>query len=123
LHPLPDAERLLDLNRESGEQVAERVLQREADNNGADGGCGQQLLAQQHRADHDEEDDDGEVLDDRREAIGGAILAPGVGDERDRGVDDREDDRQPRERVQELDVTQPLPRSDLKKREAEDQPR
>ena len=75
LHPLADAERLLDLNREPGEQVAERVLQREADHDRADGRRRQQLLAQQHRADHDEQHDDGEVLDDRREAIGGAILA------------------------------------------------
>ena len=35
-HPVADAERLLDLNREAGEQVAERVLQREADDHGAD---------------------------------------------------------------------------------------
>ena len=70
----------------------------------------------------DEEHDDGEVLDDRREAIGRAILPPGIGDQRDGGVDDRENDRQARERRQELDVAQPLPRGDLEERETEDQP-
>ena len=123
LHPLADAKRLLDLNREAGKQVAERVLQREADHDRADRRRRQQLLAQQHRADHDEEDDDGEVLDDRREAIGRAIQPPRIGDQRDRGVDDREDDRQARERRQELDVAQPLARGDLEQCEAEDQPR
>ena len=123
LHPVADAKRLLDLNREAGKQVAERVLQREADHHRADRRRRQQLLAQQHRADHDEERDDGDVLDDRREAIGRAILPPRIGDQRDGGVDDREDERQAREREQELDVAQPLPRGDLEQREAEEQPR
>ena len=123
LHPLPDAKRLLDLNREARKQIAERVLQREADDDRADRRRRQQLLAQQHRADRDEENDDGEVLDDRRKAIGRAIRSPGIGDQRDRGVDDRQNDRQARERQQELDVAQPLARGDLEQREAEDQPR
>ncbi len=36
LDPVADAERLLDLDAESGEGVAQRVLQREADDDGAD---------------------------------------------------------------------------------------
>ena len=35
-HPVADAERLLDLNRQPGKEVAERVLQREADDHRAD---------------------------------------------------------------------------------------
>ena len=85
-NPVADAEGLLDLDGEAGEEVAERVLQREAHDHGADGGGGQQLLAQQHRADHDEEADDDDVLDDRGEAIGRPVLAPRVGEQRDRSA-------------------------------------
>ena len=35
-HPLPDVERLLALDRQAGEGVAERVLQREAEHDRAD---------------------------------------------------------------------------------------
>jgi hypothetical protein len=119
---MTDSEWFLDLNGEAGKQVAERVLQREAHDNGSNGRRGQQLLAQQHRADHGEEHDDDEVLDDRREAIGRAIQPPRVGDERDRGVDEREDEREARERRQDLDIAQALPRGNLEKCEAEDQP-
>ena len=49
--PLPHAERLLDLDRQPGEEIAERVLQREADDDGAHRGGGEQLLAHQHGGD------------------------------------------------------------------------
>ena len=51
-HPMADAKRLLDLNREAREQIAERVLQREADHHGADRRRRDDFLRQkQHRRD------------------------------------------------------------------------
>jgi hypothetical protein len=93
-----NTERLLDLNRQAGKQVPQRVLQRETHDHRADRRRRQQLLAQQHRADDGEQRDDGDILDDGRETIRGAIQAPGIRDQRDRGVDDREDEGQARER-------------------------
>ena len=76
--PVADAKRLLDLNRQPGEQIAERVLQREPDDDGADRGRGEDLLLQnQRRGDREETDDDG-VLDDGRKAIGQPIDAPRI---------------------------------------------
>jgi hypothetical protein len=97
-------------------------LKREADHDRADGGRGEQLLAQHHRADDREQHDDQEILDDRGKTIRGAILPPRVGDDGDDGVDDRENEREAGERRQELDVTQPLLGENLEKREAENQP-
>jgi hypothetical protein len=49
-------------------------------------------------------------------------LFPGIGQQCDRRVDDGEDERQPRDRCQELDVAQPLADSKLENRETENQP-
>ena len=49
--PVADAERLLALDAEAGEGVAERVLQREADDHGADRRRRQQLVLEDERRD------------------------------------------------------------------------
>ena len=86
-HPVADAKRLLDLNRQPGKQVAQRVLQREADHDGADGGRRQHLLLHEQHGHEREQRDDDRVLDDGGEAIGQAVFAPGVqqGDDDQRG--------------------------------------
>jgi hypothetical protein len=49
-------------------------------------------------------------------------VPPGVGNQRDGGVDDGKNEREARQRRQELDVTQPLPDCEFEKPEAENQP-
>ena len=92
---MPHAEGLLDLDRHAREEIAERVLQGEAHHHGADGGSREQLLAHQHRRDDEEQPDDGDVLHDGGEAIGGAAVAPRVDQQRDDEVDEGEDEDQP----------------------------
>ena len=48
-HPLADVKRLLALDREAGEGIPQRVLQREAEHDGADGGRRHELLAEERR--------------------------------------------------------------------------
>ena len=104
LHPVADTKRLLDLNREAGEQVAQGVLQGEAQYHRADRRRGEQLLAQQHGADRHEQRDHGGVLHDAREAIAWPIVAPLVGGQRYNGVDDRQHQDEPGQARQQLDI-------------------
>ena len=81
--PVADVERLLALDRQAGEGVAERVLQREAEHDGADRRGREQPIAEEGRATSDQADDD-EVLEDRREAIRHAIEPQRVDRDQDR---------------------------------------
>ena len=67
-HPVADAERPLDLNRQAGEQVAQRVLQREPEHDGAHRRRRQDAIAQNERRDHAEEQNEKRVLHDRQES-------------------------------------------------------
>ena len=77
-HPVADAERLLDLNGEPGEQIAERVLQRQPDDDRADRGRRHHAIAKDQRRDEREQRDDERVLDDVGKALGDPIGAPGI---------------------------------------------
>ena len=65
--PGADPERLLTLNRQPREGVSQRVLEREPDDGGADGGCRQELVAEYESGDDGEQADDDRVLEDRGE--------------------------------------------------------
>jgi hypothetical protein len=119
---MANAERLLDLDRQAGEQVPERVLQREANHHCAHARRREQLLAQQQRANHGEDRDHAEVLDDGGELVGGAILAPGIDEQRDRGVDDRQNQREAGDRRQQRGIAETLADRQLQDCEAGDQP-
>ncbi len=84
-HPVADAERLLDLNRQPGEEVAEGVLQREADDDGAHRRGGEHLLVEQQRRRHREQGDDDDVLHDRRHTFRDAVRTPRVEQQADGG--------------------------------------
>ncbi len=77
-HPIADTERLFHLDGEAGEQVAQRVLQREPDHHGAHRRCGEDALLKNQRGGHREERDHERVLDDVRKALGKAIDVPRI---------------------------------------------
>ena len=72
-NPVADVERLLALDRQPGERVAQRVLQREADHDRADRRGRQQLVVEHEGRHQHQQADDDEVLEDRGIAIGDAI--------------------------------------------------
>jgi hypothetical protein len=90
VHPVADAKRLLDLDRQAGEKVPERVLEREPDHDRADGGGRENPLLQDQRHRHGEQADDDGILDDRRKTVGQPIGPPRIDDQRDCRVDDAE---------------------------------
>ena len=120
--PVADAKRLFDLNGQPREQIAERVLQRKANHDCADRRGRQQLLLHQDSRHDREQPDEGDVLDDGREAIRRPVLAPGIGDQRDHEIDEREDEDQPRQRGENLDVADGLRDRDLEGDEGQQQP-
>ena len=73
-----DAKRLLALDAEAGKRVPERVLQREADDHGADRRRREELVVEDERRDEHQQADDDRVLEDRREGIGHAVRAQRV---------------------------------------------
>jgi hypothetical protein len=89
-----DAKRLLDLNREAGEQVPQRVLQREAEHHRADRRRCQNLFLHEQDGRQREHPDDNRVLNDGGELLGHAVLAPWVDREDDEDVDDAECDEE-----------------------------
>ena len=69
--PVADAERLLDLDREPGERVAQRLLQREAHDRRHDRGRGQKLrVRERDDGGHGDEERDDRVLHDGRRPLG-----------------------------------------------------
>ena len=90
VHPVPDAKRLLDLDRQAREEVPERVLEREPDDDRADGGGRENPILQNQGHRHGEEADDDGILDDRRKTVGQPIGPPRIDGQRDRRVDDAE---------------------------------
>jgi hypothetical protein len=96
-----DTERLFDLNREACEEIAERVLQRQAENHGADGGRREDSFLQVERRGHREERDDERVLHDVREFLGNSIDAPRIDRDDDDDVDEAEGEQQ---RIDDADV-------------------
>ena len=99
LDPVADVERLLALEREAGERVAERVLEREADDDGADRGGRDEPVGNERRGEHDQADDH-EVLDDRREPVRHAVRAQRVDQADDDEVDEPGGEREPLELAQ-----------------------
>ena len=91
---MADAKRLLDLNRQARDEVAERVLQREAEDDGAGGGRGEHAVAQDQRGRHGKQQKDDRVLNDVGEAVGQPIVAPRIDDERDEEIDQAEEQQQ-----------------------------
>ena len=89
------AERLLDLDREAGKRVAQRVLQREADDDRAHRGRRQELLLHHAGARDQENPDDDRVLHDVREVLGRAVHPQGV----DGGDHQQGDDAEGEEQV------------------------
>ncbi len=87
---MADPERLLDLNREAREQIAEGVLQREPEHHGPDGRRRRKQIAEEERGGESEQRDDHRVLDDVRELLRNAIDPPGVDCQRDDRVDQAE---------------------------------
>ena len=88
VNPVADAKRFLDLDRKAGEQIAERVLQREADDHGAHGGGRDDLFLQDDRRGNGEQGNRQRVLHDVGKAIGRPIDAPRVDHDRDDAADD-----------------------------------
>ena len=66
--------------------------------------------------------DDGHVLDDGREAIRGPVVAPGVDQQRDDQVDERQDEDEPGQRRDERPVAQALTEGDFEAQERQQQP-
>ena len=110
---MTDPERLLDLDGEAGEEIAERVLQGEADDHGADRRGGQQLLVEEQRRRHGEQADDDDVLDDGRHAFGRPIPSPRIDEQRDAGDEAGGDEGQPRHPAEQRRVAQPAADADL----------
>ena len=73
--------------RQAGERVPERVLQREADDDGADRRGREQLVVEHERGDEGEQADDDGVLQDGREGIRHAVGAERVDEADDDEVD------------------------------------
>ena len=90
---MADAERLFDLNREARKEIAERVLQRKAEDHGADGGRREDSFLEEERRRQREERDDDRVLNDVRELIRDAIDPPRIDEQNDDDVDDAEGER------------------------------
>ena len=88
-HPVTDAKRLFDLNREAREEVSKRILQRKTDNDSADCRRCEDPIAQDQCRDQREQRDDECVLDDVWKAVGNAIDPQGLC-ERDDEIDDGE---------------------------------
>ena len=82
-HPIAHAERLLDLNGEPREQIAEGVLQRQPDDDRANRCRRHHAIAQDQRRDEREQRDDDRVLDDVWKTLGNPIDAPGIDGQRD----------------------------------------
>ena len=81
----PTAKWFFDLNRQAREQVAQRVLQREAHDHRTDRSGGKDFFLKDHRrADGEEPDDDG-ILHDGRKAIRQTMHAPWIDDHGDDG--------------------------------------
>ena len=98
--PVTDAERLIDLNRDAGKRVAERVLERKAGNRGDDRRARQDVEARDVEDDEaggEDEQDHHRVLHDRWCTVGDLVLVPGVEQQRDEQVDQRERNEQPLE--------------------------
>ena len=93
LDPVPDVERLLALDGEAREGVAQGVLEREAEDDGADRRGRHELLAEEGRREQDQPDDNC-VLEDGREPVRDAIDAQRIDDEEDGGVDQRGGERE-----------------------------
>ena len=87
-------ERALDLNRESRERVAERVLEREAHDDGTHRGGGEELLTQEDSSDHAERAEDDRVLEDRGKPLWDPIGAQRVDEDDNREVDSPEREEQ-----------------------------
>jgi hypothetical protein len=85
-----DAERLFDLNREARKEIAERVLQRKAENHGADRRRREDAFLEEERRRHREERDDERVLHDIREFLGDAIDPPRIDRQDNDDVDEAE---------------------------------
>ena len=92
--PVPDVERLLALDREAGEGVAERVLQREAEHDRADRRGREQLLAEERRREQDQPDDDRSPGGWSGSRSGTRSTRSGLIEEDDRGVDQRGGERE-----------------------------
>ena len=88
-----------DLDREAGEEIAERILQRETDDDGADRRRRENLLLQDERRRQREQRDDDGVLNDVRESLGDAVHLPGVDGEGDEDVDETEGEQQRSDRA------------------------
>ena len=98
--PVADLERLLALDREPGEGIAERVLEREADDDRADRGGREQLVFEDERRDEQEDADDDRVLEDRRKRVRHAIRAERIDQRNDEQVDQRSRERELLERAE-----------------------
>ena len=93
--PVADAKWLLDLNGQAGEQIAQRVLQREADDHGANRRRRQNAIAQDERRDHARTAAITSVSWTMfGESIGNAIDAPWIDRQRDDEVDGGKSEQQ-----------------------------
>ena len=96
-NPVADAKRLLALNAKPGERVPERVLEREADDHGADRRGREELVLEHERRDEHQEADDHRVLEDRRKRVRDPVRAQRVDENVDEEVDDGRGEDQPLE--------------------------
>ena len=81
--PVPDVERLLDLDGQARHEVAQRVLEREPRHDGADGRRREELLLHHERRHHGEQDEHEDVLHDGREVVRHAVCPQGVDQHQD----------------------------------------
>ena len=99
-NPVADAKRLLALDAEPGKRVPERVLEREADDHGADGRRRQQLVLEDERRDEHQQADDHRVLEDRRKRVRHPVRAQRVDEDVDEQVDGRGGEDEPLETLE-----------------------